>query len=65
MNRPFSKNTIRLCVAPPKFCIGIFFNLSWELQSPREIKNNAYANFGGTTKSIIYGIFEKGLWLNQ
>ena len=65
MNRPFSKNTIILCVAPAKFCIGIVFNLSWDLQSPREIKNNAYANFGGTTKSIIYGIFEKGLWLNQ
>ena len=53
----FQKNTVILCVFLPKFCISISIICSFQFLlgltvGPREIENNAHANFGGSTKSI-------------
>ena len=49
--RPFSKI---LFFVPPKFCISIVFNFSWDLQSPQEkLETMLMQNFGGTKKSIM------------
>ena len=44
------KFTIILFFVPPKFCISIVFNFSWDL---KQVKNNAYANFWREKKSIM------------
>ena len=55
------KNTIILFVVPPKFCISILINFSWDLISPKtNWKKKACAKFGGNNEEY-YGIFEKGL----
>ena len=43
---------------PPKFCISIVFNFSWDL---REIENNGYGKFW-RDKIEYYGKFENGLY---
>ena len=41
-------------IVPPKFCISIVFNFSWDLQLPQEkLKTMLVQNFGGTEKSIM------------
>ena len=76
-NRPFVITVERQITLVCLLWIGLFKKYRKTLCCPSQIlhkhcfqfllglKNNAYANFGGTTKIIIYGIFEKGLWLNQ
>ena len=49
--------TIILFFVPPKFCISIVFNFSWDL---RQIETNAYAKFWRDRKEY-YGKFENGL----
>ena len=46
---------------PPKFCISIVFNFSWDL---RQVENNAYAKFWRDKKEY-YGKFESGLFLQN
>ena len=49
-----SENTIILFVCPSKFCISIVFVFSRDLQwSQEKNKNNAFAKFRGTNKSIM------------
>ena len=41
-------------VSPPKFCISIVFNFSWDIQSSQEkLKIMLMQNFGGLTKCIM------------
>ena len=48
------QNTIILFAVPPKFCISIVINFSWNLQSPQEKqKTILQQNFGGTKKSMM------------
>ena len=44
------KKAIILFVVPPKFCISIFYNFSWQCQSPQE---KLKTMLGGTTKTMM------------
>ena len=66
------QNYLLLFAVPPKFCISIVFNFSWDLQSPQEkLETMLMQNFGGTKKSIMvflkkaYSPFQKlqGDWV--
>ena len=58
-------------ICPPKFCISIVFNFSWDgCICPGEMKNKGYAKFWGTNKvhygseQLAYGQLQR-VWKNQ